>query len=236
MSWRTVLSASGLALALACVASTLAWADSSRPQVIPPAVAAAVTGRDYAEWSAVWWKTMLALPKSQSPILHDDMCQNGDTRSIFFLAGAGSTTPTARFCRVPSDKPVFLPIINTECSNVEAVPFFGATDLARAACAAAIVNTTNRQTLVVTLDGLRVSDPIRLRAASPPFGFRMPAIDNFLDLRGVTSGRSASDGFWLLLRPLSRGRHVLHFEAEFLSKTAPFSQNVTYYLSTRDNE
>jgi hypothetical protein len=105
MSWRTVLSATGLGLAVVFVGSTLAWADSNRPIVIPPAAAAAVTGRDYADWSALWWRTMLELPNSESPILHEDMCHNGDTRSVFFLAGAGSTAPTVRFCRVPSVLP-----------------------------------------------------------------------------------------------------------------------------------
>jgi hypothetical protein len=233
---RTLLSSTTLGLVLSLAASSAALADTSHLTVIPPAAAAAQTGRDYSEWSAVWWKTMLALPNSQSPVmdLTGTQCRRGELPSVFLLAGAGTTDPVVRHCTVPAGKPIFMPIINTECSNVEGPPFFGATAENRAKCAAQIVDTTSIDSLVVTLDGVGVPNVGRFRAASPPFAFTMPAVHNFLGLPGVTSGDSASDGYWILLSPPSPGGHVIHVEGAFLSTTTPFSQNITYLLQIDD--
>ncbi|HJY84931.1 MAG TPA: hypothetical protein VKK81_28095, partial [Candidatus Binatia bacterium] len=66
------------------------------------------------------------------------------------------------------------------------------------------------------------------------FHFRTPAHNNILFLDGVTSGRSVSDGYWLLLEPLSPGSHMLHFEGALVSGPfAGFLQDVTYNLNVR---
>jgi hypothetical protein len=234
---RTLLHSAILGLALLLVASNAALADSAHLTVIPPATAEAQTGRDYGEWSAVWWKTMLALSNSQSPIMDfvGVECHRGERPSVFLLAGAGTTDSVSRRCTVPTDKPIFMPIINVECSNVEVgTVYFGATAADRAKCAAQIVDTASN--LVVTLDGVAVPNPGRFRAASPPFSFTMPAAQNFLGVPGVTSGRSASDGYWILLRPPSPGKHVIHVEGAFLSTAASFSQNVTYLLQAVEDD
>jgi hypothetical protein len=43
----------------------------------------------------------------------------------------------------------------------------------------------------------------------------MPATDNILGLPGVTSGSSVSDGYFVMLKPLSPGSHVIHFKGYF---------------------
>ena len=71
------------------------------------------------------------------------------------------------------------------------------------------------------------------RFASPDFAFTMPPQNNILFLPGVTSGRSESDGYWLMLKlPSSPCNHMLHFEGRFVSGVGKgFSQDVTYILT-----
>ena len=49
------------------------------------------------------------------------------------------------------------------------------------------------------------------RVQSPVFTFEAPA-ENVLFIPGPVNGSSVSDGYWLLLAPLSKGEHVIHFE------------------------
>ena len=85
----------------------------------------------------------------------------------------------------------------------------------------------------MVIDGKEVQDLGDFRAQSPFFDFILPP-DNFLGLAGVTSGSAVSDGYWLMLKPLSPGNHVIRFEGAFVSGPgAGFSQNVTYNLTVK---
>lgn len=219
---------------LAFAVTPAALAAISDLTLIPPSASSAQTGRTYGQLSAAWWQTMLAIPVETNPTFDATgaNCSRGETARIFFLAGEGSGNPVTRTCTVPSSKPLFFPIINVECSNVEAPPFFGATDADRASCASGFGDDIGIATLKLTIDGVDVPRLDRLRAASPPFDFSMPGNDNILFVNGPTSGRSASDGFWVLLRPPVPGTHTIHFEGKFVSGVgAGFSENVTYRLT-----
>lgn len=225
-----------LVVVSALVMAPAALAQTSALTVVPPSASSAQTGKTYGELSAAWWQTMLAIPVENNPTFDTTgiNCSGGGTPQVFFLAGQGTGERVTRNCTVPSTKPLFFPIINVECSNVEKAPFFGATDAEREACASGIADGIGSNTLKVTLDGVDVANLARFRAASPPFDFTMPKNDNILFVNGKTSGRSASDGFWVLLMPPSPGSHTIHFEGAFVSGIgAGFSQNVTYNLSVQ---
>jgi hypothetical protein len=222
-------------LALLIAAPLVAAAASP---VLPPADAPTRTGKTYAEWSAAWWQYVFAVPASSNPNfdLTGIHCNVNQTANVFFLNGAPTTAAVTRTCTVPSTQPLFFPLINAECSNVESPPFFGANDAERAACAASFIDGVGISTLTATIDAttLRGRDLSGFRFSSPPFDFQMPAQNNFLGLPGVTSGRSASDGFWLMLEPLAPGSHTLHFEAAFVHGPGRgFSQNITYQLTAQ---
>lgn len=224
----------GALLGLLIAAFPLVAAAAASP-VVSPADAATLTGKTYAEWSATWWQYVFAIPVQSNPNLDltGKHCQVNENANVFFLNGAPTSAAVTRECTVPSTQPLFFPLINAECSNVESPPFFGATDTDRAICAKAIIDGVGTSTLTATIDGTALSsqDLSAFRFASPPFNFQMPAQNNFLGLPGVTSGRSASDGYWLMLKPLAPGSHTLHFGAAFVSGVgAGFSQNITYQL------
>ena len=220
---------------LALVMAPTALAETSDLTVVPPSASSAQTGKTYGELSAAWWQTMLAIPVDSNPTFDSTgaNCSLGESAQIFFLAGEGSGKPVTRACTVSATKPLFFPIINVECSNVEKAPFFGATDGDRAACATQFADGIGISSLKVTLDGVNVPGLDRFRATSPPFNFTIPKNYNILFVRGnTTSGRSAADGFWVLLKPSAPGSHVIHFKGAFVSGLgAGFSQDVTYNLT-----
>src|SRR6266702_2963780 len=78
-----------LALFVSMAVTVPAAADGPSLRIIEPDEAAERTGLTYAQWSAVWWQTMLALPNDESPIIDrtGEECAHGNTPRIFFLAG-----------------------------------------------------------------------------------------------------------------------------------------------------
>jgi hypothetical protein len=216
------------------VAVPRAFAQTSNPGVFPPD--AVVFGKTYGEWSAKRWQWNFSRPIPSNPTFDTtgQHCHVQQSRPVFFLAGIATGVPVTRECTVPSEKPLFFPIINAECSDVEPPPFFGATAADRLACAQAFIDDVGINTLKATIDGMDVKSLRRFRVQSPDFHFRMPAHNNILFLDGVISGRSVSDGYWLLLEPLSPGNHVIHFEGALVSGPfAGFKQDVTYNLIVR---
>lgn len=200
-----------------------------------------VLGRSYAEWSAEWWEWVFVTPGSINPIFDPDghNCHVNQSRPVFFLAGNNTPAPTVtRRCTVARNTVMFLPMINTECSNVEPDPYHGSTDATRLACAQAWIDGAPPATIKLSIDGHAVHGLRDFRVASPPFNFQTPPHDNILGIDGVTSGRSESDGYWAMLKPLKPGTHTIHFEGQVtvpppFPGATPFSQVVTYHITVQ---
>jgi len=221
-----------LAITLSATISLAKAGDNPNPGVVPPDEI--VFGKTYGQWSAEWWQWALSMRRDAHPLFDKGDCSEGQKGPVWFLGGSFTGESVTRTCTVPSGKHLFFPIVNVECSDVEPDPFFGSTDEERLACAQAFIDDVGKSTLKATIDGVDVRSLPRFRVASPPFNFRMPAQNNILFVGGVTSGRSASDGYWLMLEPPSPGTHVIHFEGAFVSGLfAGFAQNITYNLTVQ---
>ncbi len=127
---------------------------------------------------------------------------------------------------MPHGKAILFPVVNVECSTVEPAPFFGGNEAELRACAKAFQNTATG--LSATIDGHDVPDIERYRVQSPVFDFTAPD-NNVLFIPGPVSGQSVSDGVWILLAPLSRGEHVIHFAASFPGFPLDVTYNITVY-------
>jgi hypothetical protein len=62
--------------------------------------------------------------------------------------------------------------------------------------------------LEVIVDGVKLNDLQRYRVQSPIFDVVLPENNLFDGTPGPTRG--ASDGYWLFLEPLSKGKHMIH--------------------------
>src|SRR5664279_919013 len=146
-----------------------------------------------------------------------------------FLAGPFALTGTVhRTCTrtVERGTRIFLPVINTECSDREDRPFFGATPGQRRACA---------QNSLFDARGLSASvdrQPIPVSQAK----FSIVSRDSrFTSVSGnpaigrAVPGHSTSRGVWLLLEALPIGEHTIRFAGSY--PNADFSLSVTYCLT-----
>src|SRR5262249_50743754 len=99
------------------------WAQGNNPGIISPADK--FHGLSYGEWEVKWWQAAFAIPVvgGDHPLFSGGIF--GDEKGVRFLSGVGGN-PTIEI-GIPAGTALFFPIINFECSNIEAPPFFGAT-------------------------------------------------------------------------------------------------------------
>jgi hypothetical protein len=188
-------------------------------------------GQSYAQWSAAWWQWSLALPTSTNPLLEQNGptpvnvdCSAHQTGKVWYLVGVINVSGTAvRNCTVPPGTFLFFPVLNTECSNLEAPPFFGGNDRELRECALSFTFPNAN----AAIDGAPVANIDSFRVLSPPFNFLIPE-DNVLGVNGPATGRSVSNGVYLMLSPLSVGRHAIHFGG---GDPTGFSLDITYNIT-----
>lgn len=249
-----------LIFALATVATFLSFsgrevlADSSQnPFIVPPDQAASVTGQTYGAWSVAWWQYMLKMPFGQgllNPTFYSDgtNCNAKQSGAVWYLTEPASGGVATEQCTVPAGLFIFIPILNAECSTYEqpagvypSSPFGpGCTDEAScSACAKTVADLINTGSLNASVDGIPVtglqssSSLFRTQSQSPTFfQFSVPANNFFATegLKGGGSGMSVSDGYWLMVRPLTPGKqHTIHVEGSF--NKFKFGENVTYTIT-----
>jgi hypothetical protein len=141
---------------------------------------------------------------------------------------------------------LFFPIINLQCDNQFddlTVPEHRLTEAQLRACAAGVI--TANPSLSATIDGVPVTNLQSYRAISPVFSYDYPAaglptifgcavrcagggsLAGTLANTGVFPG-AVGDGIYLMLAPLSTGKHTIRFTAAI---PPGFSLDVTYNIT-----
>uniref|UniRef100_C6DZD2 Putative signal peptide protein n=1 Tax=Geobacter sp. (strain M21) TaxID=443144 RepID=C6DZD2_GEOSM len=196
-------------------------------------------GMTMGDWSAAWWQYVLQIPAATNPAA-DTTGANCSvdqlTGPVFFLTGNfTSNASVTRNCTVPAGKTLIIPIINTECSTLEAAPFNGSNEKELRFCAALGMDGASVSSLQLIVDGKPMKNLQAYRVQSPVFNFHLP-VGNILGLTNSTedTGSSVSDGYWAAVPPLSPGAHTIHFGGAFESGPgAGFSVDVTYNLTVQ---
>jgi hypothetical protein len=200
-----------------------------------------VLGKTIGEWSAEWWKWAFAIPALTNPMLGGD-CEQGQQGPVWFLAGVWlGGTDHERSCNVPRGKHILFPITNSfwiqTLQDQISHPEYTETDYRRLAndflppsVGGDLEATLEKATLDPTPIIFNPNTPI-IRSQSPVFTASFPPDNLFkysfgLDLSEITGRPIVSDGFWVMLPPLSPGKYTLHFRAGD-------AQNVTYELTIK---
>ena len=222
----------GLLFAFLSVLSARAGEEKPDPRV--HAVDAKVEGKTFAEWSAAWWQWAIRIPKDRNPVLDKTgaFAGEGQDGPVWFLAGnvGGKTT---RKCVVPAGKPVFFPVLNT----TEYAPPDGADE--KKLLAQVKVEMDRATDLEATLDGKPITGLKRSRVASAVFTLTGPdKAADALSEDAVGKQKAASDGYWVMLKPLSVGKHTLHFKGKLkaVKGAEPFDLDVTYELTVEEKK
>ncbi len=211
-----------LILACAFAGGVTVHAQPASDTSIQPFVDGPVEGASLAEWTARWWRWAEASPIE--PYLDPDgrLCESGQDGPVWFLAGTDGQFEPKRVCVIPEGKYLLLPVIN--------MIQWQRTDVRkRSTCAelqaGTTVNNDHLVSAVVMLDGKPLGDIRRHRVRSNGC-FPMNPEDRL-------SALAAADGYWLMLRPLSRGRHTLAVGANYHSPGEAYGemhQNFEYEL------
>lgn len=178
-----------------------------------------VAGVSQAEWSQRWWQWASAFPRDESPVSDRSgaRCAAGQSGQVWFLAGAFGSAMVHRRCTVPKGKYIFFPLVNNIVH-----PTRGMSIPCDAAIEAAGELMDDPDTLVAELDGEAFEGLVRHRQKSPGcFDLAARAATN------LEIYPSASDGYYLMLRPLKPGSHSLHFGGQLQSLKQAISYELT---------
>jgi hypothetical protein len=189
----------------------------------------------YAEHAQNYWKWLLSIPASETPINDETgekctVAQSNTNSSVFYLVeGEGRVERT---CTVPAGKGLLIPIMTVEISDKES-PGLAVEELSSSA--KKDQDGVNSLYLKVDDNEYTYDDLLEYRLTEPTV-FQATFPDN--GIFGVIEGglsNVAADGFYILTEPLTEGNHIVHFKTSLICTevgcTEPaFAQDVLYNI------
>jgi hypothetical protein len=229
-------------------------ASSSSGQVLPPS--SLPYGYSYQEWSAKFWQYDLGQSTNHLEALGDPGICSGPASRVRFLGpshpgSSGGSAMVTNHITVPEGTPLFLSIQSLWVDNgncpISAFTTFTADQLAAQDEAQWSLTTETS----CTIDGVAVAgldDPINTiyHVVSPPFSYTTEEHDNVLAGElgatcipgGFTIYPAVGDGVYLMLAPLSPGKHTIHTVGVVGPVSTPFVKvDITSVLTVnRDHD
>jgi hypothetical protein len=169
-------------------------------------------GRSWEDWSAIWWQWCSTEPEESNPVADKtgEFCnKNQHDPDVWFLAGTFGGK-AERTCTIPFRKAILFPIINDLISYAEYNHLKTESDLRSYAKSDLDEATVYK----ATVDGVELQNLQKYRVQSHLFSFIILPDDPAGVPAGTTVG--ISDGYWVFLKPLSIGQHIIHFTGEKL--------------------
>jgi hypothetical protein len=214
-----------------------------------------VYGKTYGEWAAEWVRWSEAGPADENAITDTsgEFCAaNQPKKDVWFLAGTFGGL-VERTCTIPKDRALFYPLFESPWIDCPGTPDEDLSDAQVRFIVAGQIDAACQ--LTSTLDGVAISSlrVLIVRAQSRRFRTVLPdnpAIAGVCDppLVGGKTGRRIVDGYWVMLPPLSPGKHTLTLHGAMCAfpdpedKSVPpdpqrgriiFENGVTYHLHSR---
>lgn len=179
-------------------------------------------GRSTADLSSDWWKWAMSSPDEINPVrdISGIHCDTGQRGNVWFLAGGFGSSKIRRSCEIPDGKHIFFPVINMVYFPREANNGY----TCEQAKSNAAVNNETAIDLFAEIDGVTVKEPksfrVRAEKCFDVFDW-IPTAD-----KPYNAYPSASDGYWILLNPLKKGKHTIKFGGRYNNKTTAFGRNL----------
>jgi hypothetical protein len=178
--------------------------------------------RSWQEWTTRWWRWFLTTPREIHPAYDcsgEHSVMNQKEEKVFFLAGTTGGR-AERAITIPSGKAVLFPVINFVTSYSENPTLKTEAEMISYA-KSNIDDITKKE---VNMNGISMPVSEEQRVQSPPFDFSFPTNNIY----GVKAGqtRGAGDGYWIFLRPLPVGRHIIRTFGSCLSGKIQIDVNI----------
>ena len=185
-------------------------------------------GKTLAEWSAEWNKYVYSIPMVDDPFkdITGEKANINQSGSVFFLVGQDSTEPITRKISINENQLLFFPLIFGWANNFLVNPPVTVEELANWITPA--IDLTD--SLFFNLDGVALStdELFQHRETPTPFNATLPE-NNFFGEPAGTSSIVVSDGYWLMVEPLSVGKHTINFGGGISAYDV--QQDITYEIS-----
>lgn len=232
-------------LALACQQTVLAadvpllpqqtttnWESSTASLTRPSEVDPKLYGKTIGNWGHAWWSWAFNVPKATNPLLKNGAidCSAGQQGKVWFLAGNFGGT-SKRSCTISPGKALFFPIYNSVWWTPAPGTDIGCKDeLDCRRKAGRSLGTLNYTCKIDGQDCAWQYAIVRAQSDSLPFTINNDSIlvTEYEEIPG-TRDISISDGFWVMLPPLTVGQHKVRFTA----KADDFVLDVSYNLTVR---
>jgi hypothetical protein len=156
-----------------------------------------IANKTQTEWAARWWQWAFSFDRARSPITDrtGEMCVSRQAGEVWFLAGTYGTRRTERHCKVPAGKTLFFPLINYMTFRPQ-----GSNESCMGLAKHAATMTDEPSALVLEVDGRRYEGLDAHRLKTPCFSL----------VEGQAED-AVADGYYVAVRPLTKGTHVLNF-------------------------
>jgi hypothetical protein len=216
-----------LSMILALTATFSANATESSPVQQPNFK---LDGHTAADLSADWWEWAMSSPDEINPVRDRSgvHCSTGQQGKVWFLAGGFGSSLIRRSCTIPAGKYIFFPVINMAYWPQEENNGYTCEQAKKNAA----VNNDTAIDLFVKVDGQVVENPKKFRARTRKcfdvYG-KIPA-----ESKPYKAFPSASDGYWILLRPLVAGKHTIKFGGQYNSASSAYGrilQDIEYEIT-----
>jgi hypothetical protein len=208
------------------------WADQDPNSDKVFAVAEKVEGKTRTEWNVLWCRWAFGIKRDRNPITDKtgQFAAEGQTGPVWFLGGnLGGTT--VRKLDIPAGKPIFLPVVYQflfgDQSSERQLQFDAKT---------LIDEAKDSTDMEILLDGQPINNLKDYRVATGAFLLKFPdLLDAVLPVLSGTK-KFASDGYWVMLKPLSKGEHTLRVKARVRKKDdSQYNEDITYHITIIEN-
>lgn len=183
-------------------------------------------GKSWSEWSELWWKWIISIPKDKNPGMgHDSLGSNQFQYNydIIFLAGSFDIgNCMSHEVIVPYGKALFFPLINAINSFSEDPEMKTKEDL---------IKWSKKDIEIIAKKELVINgEPLSQQLVySEPFSIEYPPNNVFDANPGPTTAISC--GYWAFVRPLPRGEYDIRAAGSCSAGTVKV--NVNYFIKVK---
>jgi hypothetical protein len=190
-----------------------------------------IDGKALHQYANIWWQWTSTMGDEISPVRDKtgEYCHVNQSGNVWFLAGGYGTSKIKRHCVIPYGKHIFFPIIN--------MAYWPESDVSKTCEEVKKESALNNGELYFVyaeLDGHSIPNVRNNRIKSK----------DCFDLHELLAKKkstkkvypAATDGYWLMLKPLSKGMHSLKFNAQYHNKTAVHGnmmQDIEYTIEVK---
>ena len=167
-------------------------------------------GKSFLDWAKEWWKWNFSLDKSVHPIIdpNPEKCASqNQSANVRFLPVPDPTVTEFTFtCTVPQGKAIVVANLNTGESDSCITP-------GDKAIKDAATGGQKGASLKVWLDGVNQNYSLNDMRVTSDF-FNLSFAKNNIANAPEGTCKAMIDGYYIFLKPLTPGKHNLHFDSE----------------------